>query len=87
MKPEKIPDKNSYRIKDPDDWVTGDEEMTGAQASYLQTAAKEAHEPIARNPHQGRGFQKNRSAPSEDQPGPQVRAGTKRLRSARITPS
>ena len=49
MKPDKIPDKNSNRIKDPDDWVTGDEEMTGAQASYLQTLAKEAHEPIARN--------------------------------------
>ncbi len=23
--------------KDPDDWVTDDEKMTGAQASYLQT--------------------------------------------------
>jgi hypothetical protein len=34
------------RIKDPDNWVTGDEEMTGAQQSYLQTLAEEAHEPI-----------------------------------------
>ncbi len=25
--------------KDPDDWVTGDEPMTGAQASYLSTLA------------------------------------------------
>jgi hypothetical protein len=25
--------------KDPDDWVTGDEPMTGAQASYLATLA------------------------------------------------
>jgi len=31
-------------IKDPDDWVTGDEEMTGAQRSYLQTLAEEAGE-------------------------------------------
>jgi hypothetical protein len=46
MKPDKIADENSNRIKDPDDWVTGDEEMTGAQASYLQTLAEEAHEPI-----------------------------------------
>jgi hypothetical protein len=46
MKPNKIPDKNSNRIKDPDDWVTGDEEMTGAQASYLETLAEEAHEPV-----------------------------------------
>jgi hypothetical protein len=32
--------------KDPDDWVTGDEPMTGAQASYLKTLSEEAHEEI-----------------------------------------
>jgi hypothetical protein len=31
-------------IKDPDRWVTGDEPMTGAQASYLETLAEEAGE-------------------------------------------
>ena len=30
--------------KDPDDWVTGDEAMTGAQASYLKTLCEEAGE-------------------------------------------
>jgi uncharacterized damage-inducible protein DinB len=30
--------------KDPDDWVTGDEPMTGAQASYLRTLSQEAGE-------------------------------------------
>lgn len=30
--------------KDPDDWTTGDEPMTGAQTSYLQTLASEAGE-------------------------------------------
>jgi hypothetical protein len=30
-------------IKDPDNWVTGDEPMTGAQRSYLHTLAEEAH--------------------------------------------
>ena len=30
--------------KDPEEWVTGDEPMTGAQASYLQTLAREAGE-------------------------------------------
>ena len=30
--------------KDPDDWVTGDEQMTGAQASYLKTLSEEAGE-------------------------------------------
>lgn len=31
-------------VKDPDDWTTGDEPMTGAQASYLQTLSQEADE-------------------------------------------
>jgi hypothetical protein len=30
--------------KDPADWVSGDEPMTGAQASYLTTLSEEAHE-------------------------------------------
>lgn len=34
-------------VKDPDDWVTGDEPMTGAQASYLETLAREAGEEVA----------------------------------------
>ena len=29
-------------IKDPDEWTTGDEPMTGAQRSYLHTLAEEA---------------------------------------------
>ncbi|VXB41163.1 conserved hypothetical protein [Burkholderia sp. 8Y] len=32
--------------KDPDEWVTGDEPMTGAQASYLKTLSEEAKEPF-----------------------------------------
>ena len=39
----------SNTIKDPDDWVTGDEEMTGAQRSYLQTLAEEAGEEVDPN--------------------------------------
>jgi hypothetical protein len=30
--------------KNPDDWTTGDESMTGAQASYLKTLCEEAGE-------------------------------------------
>ena len=30
--------------KDPEDWVTGDESMTGPQASYLKTLRQEAGE-------------------------------------------
>ena len=36
----------SNREKDPSDWVTGDEAMTGAQASYLKTLSEEANEPF-----------------------------------------
>ncbi len=36
----------SNREKDPDDWVTGDERMTGAQASYLKTLSEEARVPF-----------------------------------------
>ena len=35
---------NTNTEKDPDDWVTGDEAMTGAQASYLETLSQEAGE-------------------------------------------
>ncbi|MBE7185047.1 MAG: DUF3072 domain-containing protein [Methylobacterium mesophilicum] len=30
--------------KDPEEWVTGDEPMTGAQASYLKTLCEETGE-------------------------------------------
>lgn len=33
--------------KDPDDWVSGDEPMTGAQMSYLKTLSEQAHDPAA----------------------------------------
>lgn len=31
-------------VKDPKDWTTGDEPMTGAQRSYLKTLSEEAGE-------------------------------------------
>jgi hypothetical protein len=33
--------------KDPQDWVTGDEPMTGAQASYLKTLSEQTDQPEA----------------------------------------
>jgi hypothetical protein len=33
-------------VKDPEQWVTGDEPMTGAQRSYLDTLAREAGEEL-----------------------------------------
>lgn len=40
----KAGDDVSNRNKAPDDWTTGDEPMTGAQASYLKTLSEEAGE-------------------------------------------
>jgi hypothetical protein len=39
----------SNMIKDPEDWTTGDEPMTGAQRSYLKTLSEEAKEPFDEN--------------------------------------
>ena len=36
----------SNTIKDPDEWKTGEEPMTGAQRSYLSTLASEAGETV-----------------------------------------
>jgi len=39
--------EHSNMQKNPDDWVTGDQPMTGAQRSYLKTLAEEAHEKVS----------------------------------------
>jgi hypothetical protein len=40
--PKLDPHPGSNTEKDPDDWVSGEEPMTGAQASYLTTLCEEA---------------------------------------------
>lgn len=40
-------DPNDAAVKDPSDWVTGDEPITAAQKSYLDTLAREAGEEIS----------------------------------------
>lgn len=47
--PKSDPDPNSNAVKDPEDWTTGDEPMTGAQASYLKTLSEQAKEPFDQN--------------------------------------
>lgn len=42
-------DTSSNTEKDPDEWVTGDEPMTGAQRSYLKTLSDEAGEEMDEN--------------------------------------
>ena len=39
----------SNTVKNPDDWTTGDEAMTGAQHSYLKTLSDEAGEAFNEN--------------------------------------
>lgn len=36
----------SNTVKNPDEWTTGKEEMTGAQRSYLTTLSQEAGEKV-----------------------------------------
>jgi hypothetical protein len=45
--PKLDPHPNTNTEKDPDEWVSGNDPMTGAQASYLKTLCEQAHEPDA----------------------------------------
>jgi hypothetical protein len=48
-KPSAAPGGNpskSGTVKDPEEWTTGDEPMTGAQESYLNTLARQAAEEV-----------------------------------------
>ena len=46
MASKKITNQDSSARKDPEEWTTGEEPMTGAQDSYLHTLAREAGEPV-----------------------------------------
>ena len=45
----KVIPQGSNAIKDPDEWTTGEEPMTGAQQSYLKTLSDEAGEEFDAN--------------------------------------
>ena len=40
--PDDLPEQSQNPVKDPDQWTTGDEPMTGPQASYLKTLMQQA---------------------------------------------
>lgn len=46
MSDRNISDTENGAIKDPAEWVTGDEPMTGAQDSYVHTLARQAGEEV-----------------------------------------
>lgn len=49
--PKKEPGPASNLEKPPEEWVSGDDPMTGAQASYLKTLSEQAHDPASFAPH------------------------------------
>ena len=46
MKKNEVNNQGDNTIKNPDEWTTGDEQMTGAQRSYLKTLSDEAGEDL-----------------------------------------
>lgn len=46
---EQEPEQKSNTVKNPDEWTTGAEPMTGAQQSYLKTLSDEAGEELDEN--------------------------------------
>jgi hypothetical protein len=56
--------------KDPDEWVSGHDPMTGAQVSYLKTLAGQAHEPDpTEGTYEGGGIRADREAAGESRTG------------------
>ena len=45
MSNQELPDQAQNPVKNPEDWTTGDEPMTGPQASYLTTLLQQAGRP------------------------------------------
>lgn len=43
--PKVDPSQHSNLEKNPEDWTTGNDPMTDAQASYLKTLSEQAHKP------------------------------------------
>ncbi|HEY8598388.1 MAG TPA: DUF3072 domain-containing protein [Thermomicrobiales bacterium] len=42
MADQQLPEQSQNPVKDPDQWTTGDQPMTGPQASYLKTLLQQA---------------------------------------------
>ena len=57
---------NSNAVKDPHDWATGDEPMTGAQKSYLKTLSDQAGEAFDDTITKAAGFDENRRVAGKD---------------------
>jgi DUF3072 family protein len=51
MADDELPPESQNPVKAPEDWVTGDEPMTGPQASYLKTLLQQAGKEDDFDPH------------------------------------
>ena len=60
-----VPPASLNPEKDPDEWVTKDEPMTGPQRSYLQTLCREAGEEFNQKMDQSGSFEKDRGIAAE----------------------
>lgn len=81
--PKLDPHPGSNTEKDPDDWVSGDEPMTGAQASYLTTLCEEAGNRAAiAGTDQGRSIHTDRQTESAVRP--HLKRPTNQDRGARV---
>jgi hypothetical protein len=49
--PKLDPNPPTNTQKEPDEWVSGDDPMTGAQSSYLKTLCEEAGDPDSYDPN------------------------------------
>lgn len=47
MTDQALPEQSQNPVKDPEDWTTDDEPMTGPQASYLTTLLQQAGKPAS----------------------------------------
>ena len=72
-------------IKDPQEWVTGDEPMTGAQDSYVHTLARQAGEEVEEDMTKAEASEKidelREKTGKKPRPAPRTRA-TRRKKSA-----
>lgn len=58
--------EESNTIKNPEDWTTGDEPMTGAQRSYLSTLSEEAKEGFDENLTKAEASKRHRRIAAKD---------------------
>ncbi len=76
------PARDRSAIKDPQQWVTGEEPMTGAQDSYVHTLAREAGEEVPGDLTKAEASEKIEELQEKTGRGPAARAARPRKKAA-----